>query len=150
MYSYSKIKANIYIITIESSSVQCVLCFRSEPSWRIDRVDFGSVPFETLPQDVHPELVDYESRIEGIEYKKIYDTIAQICFERVQVSNKILYMRADLPQKLRMLRWFVNKHLDHFVEVAEVYAVVDDKQVLYSRSLEVDPAVYLVVPKLKT
>jgi hypothetical protein len=150
MYSYSKIKTNIYAIAIESSSVQCVLCFRSEPSWRIDRVDFGSLPIDTPPQDVHPELVDYESRIEGIAYKEIYDTIAQICFERVQVSNKILYMRADLPQKLRMLRWFVNKHLDRFIEIADVYAVVDNQQVLYSRSLKADPSVYLVVPKLKT
>jgi len=147
MYRYSKIKSNIYLIALEACNVQCVVCFRSEPTWRIDRVDFGSVPIETSPEDVHPALVDYESRIEGIEFRRIYDTIAEICFDRVQSTNKILYMRADLPQKLRMLRWFVNKHLNRFAEVADVYAIIDGKQVLYSSSIAPDPSVFLVVPK---
>jgi|SRR5690554_3063408 len=147
MYRYSKIKKTIYRVEINSKAYQCIICFRSEPTWRIDRLDFGSIAIETPIKDIHPVMIDYESRMEGVDFRRIYDTIAEICFHRIQNVDKIIYLRADSSQKLLMLRWFVNKHLRRFSFVANVYAVVNGEQIIYSRDIDPDPSVYLIVPK---
>lgn len=143
-YTYKEIKSGIYLFDIGSPKVQCVACFRTAPTWRLERLDFGSVPAGVLPKDIHPATVDLEAPIEGIDFRAIYNTLADICLDRIKSPGKIIYLRSDYQPKLRLLRWFVNQNSHRIDGVLDIYAVEDGQQVKFTSETKAE--VILLVP----
>ena len=149
LYPYSQIKAGIYLIDTGAVDRVCVACFRSEPSWRMERLDFGSVDRFLPHEEIHPVEVDYETCIKGIDYVIIYDTIASICIERgKRKESKIIYLKGGEPRRHRLIRMFVNKYLNQVSGIFKIYGIYENKQ--FEFFPESETQIILLVPTLNT